>query len=103
MIVRVFMVVPMRMRMPVAMRVIVSVTVLVVMPFLQRPLATVGATLRLEWPPDAVHVRAETDDHLLQNMIRLDVDGAVGDLGRRVPIADVPRDPRQRVGCYVGI
>lgn len=70
---------------------------MMVMALRQRPLAAVGTALGIERAHDMVDVRTEPDNHLLQNVIRLDIDGAACDLCRYVPVADVPRDARQGV------
>ena len=72
----------------------------VVMARIQRPVPTVGAAFRLERPLHGMHMGTEPFHHLSEDMVRLDQDCAAGDLCRRMPIAEVPRDAgeRDRIG-----
>ena len=65
------------------------------MALLQRPLAAIRATLRLERSRHVVHMRAKADGHLFEHMVGLDVERLWRDLTSRVAIADVPGDARQ--------
>lgn len=87
----------------VIMNVIVVVSMLMTVPavvmvsLLKRPFRTVGAALGLERPSDFMHMRPKPFHHLGQDMIGLDVDCVFCDLCRRVPIADMPSDPCERM------
>ncbi len=65
---------------------------------MQWAFAAVSPTLRLERAAHTMNVRAELLDEFCQHMIRLDVDGAARDLGRRVTITKVPGYSRQSQG-----
>jgi hypothetical protein len=55
----------------------------------------VGAALGAERAPDGRRRAALAADHLGQDVVVLDPDRVGADLGRRVPVADVPGDPHQ--------
>ena len=89
---------------PVGMRVVVPMMIMAVaartvtvmmMPFRQRAFATVSTTFRIERPLHVVHMSAEPDHHVLEHMVRLNVDRAARDFRWRVPVADVPGDAGQ--------
>jgi hypothetical protein len=75
--------------------VVISMSV-VMMACVQRPVPTIGTTLRLERPLHFVHMSPQPFHHLRQHVIRLDEDGVGGDLRGRMPIAEVPGDTCQR-------
>jgi hypothetical protein len=55
----------------------------------------IGAAFGLERAHHGAHRAALAADHLGQNMVVLDIDRVRRDLGRRVPVADMPGDPHQ--------
>lgn len=55
----------------------------------------VGATLGLERAHHRTHCAALAAHHFGQNMVVLDIDRVGGNLGRRVPVADMPGDAHQ--------
>jgi hypothetical protein len=79
----------------VVMMVVTLITVMM-MARVQRSMPAIGAAFGLERPLDAVHVRAQALHHLGQHVIGLNQDLALLDLCRRMPIAEVPSDARQR-------
>jgi len=91
------------MGMGVAVLVGMTFTILAVMmmALLQRTFRAVCTALRLERPANLMHVGTESFHHFSQYVIGLDVDRMLGDLCRRVPIADMPGDTGegQRIMC----
>jgi hypothetical protein len=55
----------------------------------------VGATLRIERGLDLDHARAEAAHHGFDDMVAPDAKALAGDLGRQVPIAEVPGHAHQ--------
>jgi hypothetical protein len=55
----------------------------------------IGAALGLERPRHLGHGAALAADHFGQDVVVLDIDRVSRDLGRRVPVADVPGDAHQ--------
>jgi hypothetical protein len=66
------------------------------------PLAAVGAALWLERADHRMHMGAKANHHRLKNVIRLNVDRVGRDFRRCVAIAEMPRDPGERV-CIGGM
>ena len=58
----------------------------------------VGAALGLERTFRPLHRRAQPDDQLLEHMVRTDGDDPPADLGRNVPVAQVPGQPGEPGG-----
>ena len=94
----------MRAMVMVIMVVSVMVMVVVMMPVMAVGVAgvvaigvvvVVGAALRLEGAHHGLHGAALAAHHLGQDMVVLDIDRVGGDLGRRVPVADMPGDAHQ--------
>ena len=63
----------------------------------------VGAALWLERPRHPGERRAETFQHRLDDMVGPDAEHPVGDLGRQVTVAEVPREPGERVVFYFSL
>ena len=69
---------------------------------LERTMAAISAAFRFERPGDPRHNTAEALDHLGQHMIRENEYGVSRNLGRCMPIADVPSNARQRMCIFRG-
>jgi hypothetical protein len=76
------------------MGMIVVVMVVIVM-VIVAAIVVVGSALRLEGTLDGRRRAALAAHHLGQDVVVLDPDRVGADLGRRVPVADVPGDPHQ--------
>jgi hypothetical protein len=76
-----------------------GVTGIAVVVVMRRPAVRVrvGARLGLERRLDADDARTETRDHRLEDVVAPDADPVVQDLGRDVPVAEMPGDAAQEV------
>lgn len=80
----------------VSVRMSVVVVPVVIVPVVAVSVATlVGAALGPERAHDLASARAEAPDHLKQHVVVADIDRVLVDLGRDVPVADMPGDLRQ--------
>jgi hypothetical protein len=57
----------------------------------------IGAAFGIEWRLDLNDARAKPFDHRLDDVIATDAQAFACDLGRQVPVTEVPRDPDQIV------
>ena len=96
-VVRMGMPVIVRMSMPVVVPMAIMVAVPVIMAMAMRVIvpARIGALLGPERPLDPGRGRAEAAYHLGEHVVVRDVERIRRDLGRDVPIAEMPADPHQ--------
>ena len=76
------------------MRIAMAMIVMVCMPV--HGAVAVGAAFGIERPINVADSGAQTRDHVGDDVVLANVEGARADFGGKVPVAEVPRNTRER-------